>query len=243
MVALCNQCNKNRALRPECCALDGKPCIACTEDIKLENKIKEHEKLIEKIHVKRRALRTVMNRNHDHLLHKLPPEIASQIFIQYAYSQPSTSHKEYSPFTLGAVCQEWRRLAWATPELWCSLAIENDYDDLPQLVAEWLERSGSLPLTIVLDTSRISSHKVDELTAILNKHSARWYDVHFALPASHLHRLCGSSQGNIVRRLVLKEPTAPPSNSYSIFSMNHKPSPMYLKLIKLPLAYVDIIWN
>jgi Mg2+ and Co2+ transporter CorA len=49
-------------------ASDGKPCSACTEDIELEKEIKELEDQIEKMHTKRRALRTVMNENHDQLI-------------------------------------------------------------------------------------------------------------------------------------------------------------------------------
>jgi hypothetical protein len=65
-------------------ASDGKPCSAYTEDIELELAINELEDQIEKMHTKRRALRTVMNENHDHLIAKFPPEIASQIFIHYS---------------------------------------------------------------------------------------------------------------------------------------------------------------
>jgi hypothetical protein len=64
-------------------ALDGKPCSACTEDIELEKALKELENQIEQMHTKRRALRTVMNENHDPFIAKFPPEISSQISIHY----------------------------------------------------------------------------------------------------------------------------------------------------------------
>jgi hypothetical protein len=63
---------------------DGEPCSACAEDIELELAIKELEDQIEKMYIKRRALRTIMNENHDQLISKFPPEIASEIFIYYA---------------------------------------------------------------------------------------------------------------------------------------------------------------
>ena len=117
--------SNTKVLRPErCVVLDGKPCAACTENIKLEQEvqeleqqIQELEKMIEELHNRRRALRTVMNENHDHLIHKFPPEIASHIFIQYA--PPSVSeNKKYrsTPLRLGSVCRKWRQLAWATPQ-------------------------------------------------------------------------------------------------------------------------------
>ena len=55
----------------------------------------------------------------------------------------------------------WRQLAWATPDLWDTLYLRtgswsrsSDFEFealakfLPDLVREWLERSGSMPLTI-----------------------------------------------------------------------------------------------
>jgi hypothetical protein len=61
---------------------------------------------------RRRALRTVMNENHDHLIHKFPPEIASHIFIQYAPPSMYRDREDRStPLLLGAVCRKWRQLA------------------------------------------------------------------------------------------------------------------------------------
>jgi hypothetical protein len=153
-----------KVLRPEQCVIfHGKACAACTEDIELENEMNELEIKIEKILVKRRALRTVMNENHDPFIYSFPPEIASHIFIQYA--PPSALFEKDNrgtPLYLGAVCRKWRQLAWATPRLWSSLLVGfrlrgryncSNESDLPQLVAEWLERSAILPLTIRLDLS------------------------------------------------------------------------------------------
>jgi hypothetical protein len=64
--------------------LDGRPCSACTEEIELEKEKKELEIRIKKIYIRRRALRTAMNENHDPFIHKFPPEIASHIFMQYS---------------------------------------------------------------------------------------------------------------------------------------------------------------
>jgi hypothetical protein len=244
-----------KVFRPErCIVLDGKPCAACTEDIELEMEINELEKEIEKIHIRRRALRTVMNENHDSLILKFPPEIVSHIFIQYSPPNGRTDKPDgSSPLYLGAVCQKWRQLAWATPELWTSLRIApcEEYGlsmgDLPQLASEWLERSASLSLTIrMVDCWGWVVDEDDEIINILNTHSARWRDIHFDLPARHLHRLYGSSQENILRRLVLHHPfaraQAEPAD-FSVFSMKSKPSPTGLTLIRVGLPYVDIVWN
>jgi len=229
--------------------LDGKPCSACTEDIELEKVKKELEIKIKKLNNRRRTLRTAMNENHDPLIHKFPPEIASHIFIQY--SPPSTFFKELdtnNPLYLGAVCQKWRQLAWATPELWTSLSIipnaKYNSIDHPPLVNEWLERSASLPLTIRLEDHWGWFDDDDMMINILNKHSARWLDLQLNLPARHLHRFSGSSQGNILGRLSLCYPPHPPGPSeFSTFSMKSKPSPIVLTLRTVGLSHVDIGWN
>jgi hypothetical protein len=229
-----------KVLRPEQCAVwDGKPCAACDEDIELEKEKKELEIRIEKIDLRRRALRTVMNENHDRLILRFPPEIASHIFIQYA--PPSALFNKGNRSTLlylGAVCQKWRQLAWATPQLWSSLLVGSiecgryncsSRSDLPQLISDWLERSASLPLTIRFDQVPV----YHEVINILNKQSAKWYDIPFDLPSCHLRHLHGSdSQGNILRRLVLcnRHPSIRDSD-FSTFSMKSKPSPTDLILL------------
>jgi len=236
-----------KILRPERCAvLDGEPCTACTEDIELEKEIKELEDQIEKIHAKRRALRTVMNENHDQLIARFPPEIASQIFIHYA---PPDESQTSTPLYLGAVCQKWRQLAWGTHQLWSSLFVRFKPDS-SQLLAEYLERSANLPLTLSLFSSQqtIDDEVYLEAINILNRHSLRWHVLDIALPARHLHHLCGSPEGSILNHLVLqpdlKESTEG-RDAYDVarFSMKCKPSPMHLTLAKYRLANVDILWN
>jgi len=239
-----------KILRPEqCVVLDGKPCSACTEDIELEKEITELENKIQKINIRRRALRTAMNENHDPLIHKFPPEIASHIFIQYS-PPPSTFFKELNtnnPLYLGAVCQKWRQLAWATPDLWTSLSIipnaKYNSIDRPALVNEWLERSASLPLTIRLEDRWGWVDNDDKMINILNKYSARWHDLQLNLPARHLHRFSGSSQRNILGQLVLCHHHTPARSDFSTFSMKSKPSPIVLALRTVGLSHVNIGWN
>ena len=251
MTVLCMRCTRDtKILRPQrCVALDGNPCSACTEDIELENAMKELEDQIEKIHAKRRALRTVMNENHDPLIAKFPPEISSQIFIHYAPPEGCFDKNNPStPLYLGAICQKWRQLAWRTPQLWSWLLVR--FKPFPsQLLAEHLERSGNLPLTIGLSAY---SRAVDDKTYleainIVNRHSSRWHHLHCTLPARHLHYLCGSLEGNILHKLVLRPLKEYHSLSdYSgvaTFSMKCKPSPTALTLARYRLANIDIVWN
>ena len=244
-----SRCNA-KVLRPERrVVFDGTPCAACTEDIELEKETGELQCSDGKLQSKRRALRTVMNENHDHFIHKFPPEIASHIFIQYAPPSVCREKKERStPLRLGAVCRKWRQLAWATPQLWSSLVVEFKApgEHLPQLIAEWLERSGSLPLTIRFNHPSAKQVRgvYPEVTNILNKHSARWYDMYLDIPADHLHRLGGSSQGNILHRLTLRHSVYNPARSkFSTFSMTTKPRPTDLTLLSVGLPCVNITWN
>ena len=224
-------------------ASDGKPCSACAEDVELELAIKELEDQIEKMHTKRRALRTIMNENHDQLIAKFPPEIASRIFIHY--TEPKKNNT-ISPLYLGAVCQKWRQLAWRTPQLW-TVVVVRVYS--PQLLAEYLERSASLPLFISLFPSQkmIDDEIYLEAINILNRHSSRWRVLRNTLPAHHLHRLCGSPGGNILSVLILQpmEESTEHRDAYDVatFSMKCKPRPMNLILAKYRLANVDIALN
>ena len=209
---------------------------------------------IEKILIRRRALRTAMNENHDRLIHKFPPEIASHVFFQY--SPPSAFFDQdvsASPLDLGAVCRKWRQLSWATPQLWSSILIRyslgryhySNESDFLQLLTEWLERSACVPLTIRFEHSgRGWLLPESRVINLLNKHSERWYDVYFDLPKGHLHRFHGLSQGNILRRLTLcHQHSLLGSAQISMFSMKTKPSPTDLTLVEVSLRDVDIIWN
>ncbi|KIM38268.1 hypothetical protein M413DRAFT_448001 [Hebeloma cylindrosporum] len=252
-----NHCDSNaKVLRPErCVALNGHPCVACIEDIELEKEMNQGEGSIDSKIQKRRALRTTMNENHDRLIHRFPPEIAFEIFIQYGASFDKRGDSRSHPLYLGAVCQKWRQLAWATPELWTSLHIASSplqvNESLPQLVAQWLERSAALPLTIDFEfiVCHLVQHPADkiypEVINHLNHHSERWREVHLKLPARHLNRLCGSFQGNILRTLVLSGIYDEPSNTSGLafFGMKSKPSPTHLTLDSFRLISVDIAWN
>ncbi|KIM38261.1 hypothetical protein M413DRAFT_447996 [Hebeloma cylindrosporum] len=249
----CSLCDK-RLLRPERCSVqDGMPCSACTEDIELEREIKELESLIEKLHVKRRALRTVMNENHDQLINKLPPEIASKIFIHYSLPPGHfTNDNGSSPFHLGAVCQKWRQLAWSTPRLWSSILIKFKVT-VPypcQLLAEQLKHSADAPLTVALVA--YSSRLIDddvylEVIKLLNKHSSRWHTMHIALPTRFLRHFCGSSGGNILNELIIrpfkKSTEGREAHDAATFSMKSQPSPTSLTLARYRLASIDIVWN
>ena len=181
-----------KVLRPEqYMVLGGRPCSACTKDIKLEKKIKELEIQIKKIHIKRRTLHTAMNENHDPLIYKFPPEIASHIFVECSpLIERFDIPYRVDPFYLSMVCQKWQQLAWETPELWTSLNIGSYDQDQVQLVREWLDRSGGLPLSIKLVDNGEHEDQPEEhhdrVINLLNKRSARWHDMNLRISEDHL---------------------------------------------------------
>ena len=168
MSILCSRCRRFEADDQPitCVVLEGGPCSACRERTMIRQKIKQLEEELAKLKAKHDAVTSTMNAIHDPFIHKLPPEIGSHIF---RLSLPTLSNGEHLEailnlyenrssaeiLNLGAVCRKWRQLAWTTPDLWNTLYLrigletrQSLAESLPDLVREWLERSGSLPLTI-----------------------------------------------------------------------------------------------
>jgi hypothetical protein len=179
-----------------------------------------------------------MNTIHDPFIHKLPPEIGSHIF---RLCLPTLDFEDFhlwneaAAFTrvlrLGAVCQKWRQLAWATPDLWDTLYLRIPswikhplVQWLPGLLREWLCRSGMRPLTIFFryvgcseesdysppydeysDESTVMSLEpaADSVIEVINLHSGRWRNLHLDVSADIPERLCGSIQPNQLRFLEL----------------------------------------
>ena len=185
------------------------------------------------------------NQNHDRLIHRFPPEIASRIFFYcFLASSCLDTHEKTNTLRLRAICQKWQQLAWATPEVWTWIHIHSGIiyrwnSNSEQLLAEWLERLASLPLTRLFfgpSTGDLAVYCV--VMDLLNKHSARWYDIHFNIPACHFHRLGGFLQQNILYRLVIS-PDISSNKPLSTFRM--KCSPIELKLTAWSLKYIGII--
>ncbi|KAJ7448354.1 hypothetical protein FB451DRAFT_1567279 [Mycena latifolia] len=101
----------------------------------------------------------------------LPPEITSEIFLQYVTTFNS-------PLPLAGVCRAWRAIALSTPRLWTGFCLGPHRPDgwppepLYQLLQCWYSRAGSLPLTLRLRLRRSGSQ--DVLLSILAQYSSQW---------------------------------------------------------------------
>ena len=217
-----------------------------------------------------------MNAIHDPFIHKFPPEISSHIF---RLCFPTLDFEDLdiwnkaAAFTrvlsLGAVCQKWRQLAWATPDLWDTLYVRIPPSPehalvhwLPGLLREWLSRSGMRPLTIFFrysghsrkqDYHRLNDDFLDESTAIsldpaadlvidiINFHSGRWRNLHLDVGADIPQLFCGSIHSN--QLLCLELGINGKSFPTPKFVMKSKPFPTQLTLNSFPPTLIDIGWE
>ena len=113
-----------------------------------------------------------INFRHSSFIRDIPNEIVRLIFTFCHDPTPRRNKKSQSRgfcmLRLGAVCQKWREIAWATPEFWTTLRMP----DIPkgsspsfslqvELAQEWLFRTANLPLNISLETQESSEFNHD----------------------------------------------------------------------------------
>ena len=282
MVQLCSRCGAGETGdRPVTCTMvEGGPCAACREGAAIYHQIRQLEEEIAALKEKRRMLATTMNANHDPFIHKFPPEIGSRIFylcMPSVYSPISDAWMPQikgwnMPLKLGAVCRKWRQLAWATPNLWVAPVLKIRPSTplslaklLPDLLREWLGRSGLLPLTISFDhvgypeispgTSfdycltraeeiRVKTLKTatDLVIEAIDLYWGRLENLHLDLVADIHERISGSMQPNKITCLSLSVLNGNRSPTQK-FITESKPNPKYLTLVEFPPTSIDIGWD
>ncbi|KAJ6578189.1 hypothetical protein B0H19DRAFT_1371139 [Mycena capillaripes] len=117
----------------------------------------------------------------------IPPEITAQIFAHCLPDSISPPEIDSVPLLLGRICSEWRKIAWASPELWTSLKV--DRSDIPVAFIEtWLSRAQTLPLSLALEISSIGGNMWDStpVIAVFKRHSLTWRDVTLEVPLEQL---------------------------------------------------------
>jgi hypothetical protein len=139
-------------------------------------------------------------------IHSLPLEVVSEIFIlalppDYELCKRSQMHPEdrpklVNPLLFCAVCSLWRSIALSTAQLW-----KRAFVFVPQHIKKgqaiqkaaylvrWIERSGSLPLTLHIisgiDTSLLGTGPDAPITSVLNRYAARWETLYHRSTEDH----------------------------------------------------------
>ncbi|KAF8958489.1 hypothetical protein BDZ97DRAFT_1762121 [Flammula alnicola] len=167
----------------------GKPCPACVKLKALDEQIARLQ------HERQCLLKTQINLQHDPFIHCLPVEIASHIFTFYVDDLWPTRRR--APLRLAAVCKVWREIAFSTPRIWTSTAINlNPKQKIPpqvELASQWLSRSGKLPLFITLNipvdqhTPVLPGRSTKALFQLLRTYAPRWKQLDLFIPPT-FHR-------------------------------------------------------
>ncbi|KAF7343916.1 F-box domain-containing protein [Mycena venus] len=114
----------------------------------------------------------------------LPNEIVSEIFVHFLPPYPDCPPLLgfLSPTMLTHICRKWRGVALATPMLWRAIKFSDPfitYQRQVQIYDLWIRRSGSFPLSVVMDNYcfAVSAEMIPAIVA----HRARWEHLKFYL--------------------------------------------------------------
>ena len=151
--------------------------------------------MLERLRLKRYALKRKINRFHSPIVRKLPPDVTSTIFelcLPDFTDNPLSYYPEEDisiPLSLGAICSYWRDIAWSTPSLWSSLVVrvtsKHKSPITIGIAQEWLARSGQLPLSIRIASALRDHQAMSALADIINQYSIRWSELDLNIPDHH----------------------------------------------------------
>lgn len=111
-----------------------------------------------------------------HPIHRIPPELLSNILYQHTPSSYSAPNERYDILAPSHVCQHWRSIALSTPALWTFIlfACPEDEDRIREsnCAQAWLLRSGQCALACHVEARTRKSAKA--ALQILIPHCMRW---------------------------------------------------------------------
>ncbi|KDR78587.1 hypothetical protein GALMADRAFT_266050 [Galerina marginata CBS 339.88] len=222
----------------------------------LELQISEAQHTLEKLLEQHRELRTLMNRSHDPVVLRVPPEVAGSIFRfcmpeNDALAACNREEKGIlrAPLTLGAVCRGWRQLAWSIPHLWNTLAIHLKtlkHTTQCEIGEQWLARSGQLPLSIYIKGSKASgenpAQEFQPLIAAINRECGRWKHLDLHASADFISHFGDDSHGpSILQRLQLYSPNGQGICRFHLKNVNHQPR--HVQIGSFCFTSIHIRWN
>ncbi|KAF7317799.1 F-box domain-containing protein [Mycena kentingensis (nom. inval.)] len=119
----------------------------------------------------------------------LPNEVVSEIFLHCIPPYPSCPplFGVGSPTKLAHISSSWRTIAHKTPALWRAVSIRSasilsaSNSDAWAAAKSWLDRSASLPLSIMLDGRNMlgPAGHIAEIIDLLRAHCSRWEFIWF----------------------------------------------------------------
>ncbi|KAJ7073858.1 hypothetical protein C8F01DRAFT_1360624 [Mycena amicta] len=144
----------------------------------------------------------------------LPNEITTEIFVHYL--PPYPDHPPLiglgSPTHLLGICRLWRSIALHSPALWRSMELGDERPGISEqhleIVQNWLQRSGSTPLSLHL-VLFFSGSPQDiparhSLFQTVLAHRSRWEYFYFHAPAAQISLISGPSP-RLVRMTLIQE--------------------------------------
>ncbi|CAA7270695.1 unnamed protein product [Cyclocybe aegerita] len=255
---------------PPCPLGDDARCNPCIDLILLEERILDTKKVLDGLIEEHRAFRSKLNEVHDPLFKKLPPELVSRVFIaclpenknnpnEAGYLDPLPLslpiRRSSTPLLLASICEIWRQLAFATPQLWSSIFIQLKPENVQyqtKVVERWLGRSGGVPLSLHIvyrewRPGNVHATSIDSFIPIidlLNQHSDRWQDLDLALPHPLISRLGRNSQAatrlNTIRVALHRDA---PVGTHLFPITDVLPVPTVVDIMGLPFSSANVSWR
>ncbi|KAF4616146.1 hypothetical protein D9613_011440 [Agrocybe pediades] len=192
----------------------------------------------------------------------LPVEVVTSIFrtcIQHAIDTsdrveeglppiPSQSGTMSVPLKIGAVCALWRRVAWSTPYLWTTISIaffRTSEPEYVQLLREWLNRSGTLPIDITVYTGVASSTApAQPLIQMLAASCKRWHSACLRLPLTLLRNIFAVAQHlPTIDSLEVVSSQMPSDEEDRPFWTTHPPAPKSIRMVALTTKQLNVRWE
>ncbi|KAJ7074020.1 hypothetical protein C8F01DRAFT_1098993 [Mycena amicta] len=156
----------------------------------LDAEIKHLENALNALHSERKLIQDRLD-SYIYPVLTLPNEIVAEIFVQYLPPYPACPPLlgDGSPTKLAQICSHWRQIAHGTPALWraIELFVSKPLSDAAQLVTmqSWLERSCTLPLSIIMGKEAYYAHLRGMALNRLLAHGPRWERVMLTIPSDN----------------------------------------------------------
>ncbi|KAJ7057742.1 hypothetical protein C8F01DRAFT_944017, partial [Mycena amicta] len=155
------------------------------------------------------------------LSRQLPRDILEQIFLPCLPDDKNAAiDTTEAPLVLGHICSAWRAISLTTPRLWASLHVPLTFvaaqRNRTHILAEWLDRSSSHPLSLSIVGNRepgwglpvefTPAYAASALDTLL-KHSHRWEHLQLTRLPPSMSKLFLEAHGPMLRTIEMDEST------------------------------------